>query len=130
MEHMINNQIQDTEHPIMEKKKKKKKERQSRRAQQVISYFKKPGINNAPYAYKLWPKKEKANARSLFAKRLNRATNDDGVEYKFKPEEINKLYSLISSDALNENQKFQLTQSELVEMIMEVVKDITGKKTI
>lgn len=114
----------------MESKEKKEKVSQTRRRKQVISYFKQDGVNNAPYAYKLWPDKEESNARSQFAKCLNGTLNDDGYPYNFTNSEINRLYSLISSTSLNEERKRKtkcVTESELKNMIKEVIKEIINE---
>lgn len=75
----------------------------------ISTFFEKPGINNAQYAYKLAgikPKKGKdtkkmKNARSLFAKKKNNFVDDRGNKYEFTPKEVNKLTSLISNNKLN-----------------------------
>ena len=62
----------------------------------VISMLKNPGLDNAPYAYKLWPRKDKANARSQFYKCRDGEKNDNGDVYSFTDREIVRLYSMLS----------------------------------
>ena len=57
-------------------------------------------LDVAPYAYKLWPDKDEASARSYFYKKLKGEPNQSGVPYKFSDAEINRLYSMISNNAM------------------------------
>lgn len=77
----------------------------------VLGFFKKRTkqgtlINkSAPYAYALWPGKEKSDARSQFSKCLWGKLNDDGFPYSFTDAEITRLYSMITAaaPAINES---------------------------
>lgn len=78
---------------------------------QVESFFKKDGVDIAPYAYRLYgvevadgeDTNDMKNARGKFMKCLNHEENSAGYPYSFTSAEINKLSSLISSDnQLNE----------------------------
>lgn len=114
----------------MMKDDKEKDSHLKKRRKQVIAYFKQDGVNNAPYAYKLWPEKEKSNARSQFTKCLNGKLNDEGFPYSFTDSEINELYSLISSTSLNESnksQKISLTESEFKSFVKNIVKETLNK---
>lgn len=92
---------------------------------QIEKYFKKKGVNCAPYAYKLFhvktkdgkDSKEMKNARSLFMKKLNHETNDYGNPYKFTSGELNRLQSLISNAQLSEavDRAFKTVLNEDVE---------------
>lgn len=72
---------------------------------EVLNFFKKRTKNgtlinkSAPYAYALWPEKEKSDARSQFSKCLWGKLNDDGYPYSFTEGEISHLYTMISSAA-------------------------------
>lgn len=76
---------------------------------QVEEFFKQPGVDNAPYAYKLYnviPKKGKdtndmKNARKKFADNVNHAKNQNGYAYTFTSAEINRLQSMISNSELS-----------------------------
>lgn len=103
--------------------------KEKERRNQVESYFKNPGVNIAQYAYKLnniEPKEgedtnEMKNARSLFMKCLNHENNESGYPYSFTSAEINTLYSIISSNQLNErinkavNESFKNMRSKINE---------------
>ena len=76
----------------------------------IENYFKQPGVNNAPYAYKLYgvePKEgedtdEMKNARKKFSDCVNHEKNQNGYPYSFNSEELNALKGMISSNQLNE----------------------------
>ena len=84
---------------------------EKQRRDQVESYFNNPGVDVAQYAYQLYnvePKKgedtnDMKNARSKFMKCLNHETNESGYPYSFTSQEINAIYSIISSNQLNES---------------------------
>ena len=57
-------------------------------------------LDVAPYAYALWPDKDKDSARSYFYKCLKGEKNDSGVPYEFDDSEINRLYSMLSNNAM------------------------------
>lgn len=57
-------------------------------------------LDVAPYAYALWPDKDKDSARSYFYKCLKNELNDSGVPYEFSDAEINHLYSMISNNSM------------------------------
>ena len=57
-------------------------------------------LDVAPYAYALWPDKDKDSARSYFYKCLKGEPNDSGVPYEFDDSEINRLYSMLSNNAM------------------------------
>lgn len=63
----------------------------------IIEILKQDEVDKAPYAYALWPDKEKDSARSYFYKCLNQEKNDDGVPYSFSDREFNRLYSMLSN---------------------------------
>ena len=93
---------------------------------QVENFFKQPGVDNAPYAYKLYnvrPEKGKdtndmKNARKKFADNVNHATNQNGYAYTFTSAEINRLQSMISNSELQE-QSFRKTKKEIEEIARE-----------
>ena len=78
---------------------------------EVEEFFKKPGVDNAPYAYQLYnvrPEEGKdtndmKNARKKFADNVNHATNQNGYAYTFTSAEINRLQSMISNSQLSEH---------------------------
>lgn len=70
------------------------------RRKRVISYLKSDGVNVAAFAYSLWPDKDKDSARSYFYKCLNGEKNDNGAFYNFSDDEINTLYTKISSRSI------------------------------
>lgn len=53
-----------------------------------------PIFNHSEIIRKLW-KKDDATARSLFKKKLDRASNDSGSTYKFDDEELSKIASIL-----------------------------------
>ena len=90
---------------------KSEKGEDKHRRGQVEGYFSNPGVDVAQYAYRLYgiePKKgedtnDMKNARSKFMKCLNHETNETGYPYSFTTAEVNRLYSIISNNQLNEN---------------------------
>lgn len=78
---------------------------------QIEKFFKKPGVDNAPYAYELFdvrPEKGKdtnamKNARRKFSAKKNHELNDNGYPYSFTPSEKNELQNMISSAGLSES---------------------------
>lgn len=80
----------------------------------IEKYFKNPGIDMAPFAYKLFDvtpvegddTDEMKNARSLFYKKVYNELNDSGYPYQFSPEEAVSLQSAISDHELNECKKW------------------------
>lgn len=76
----------------------------------IENYFKQPGVNNAPYAYKLdniEPEEGKdtnamKNSRHKFAAKLNHTKNDNGYPNSFNSSELNRLKGMISSNELSE----------------------------
>ena len=76
----------------------------------IENFFKQPGVNNAPYAYKLYgvePKKgkdtnAKKNARKKFADCVNHEKNENGYPYSFDSNELNTLKGMISGNQLDE----------------------------
>ena len=79
----------------------------------IESFFKQPGVNNAPYAYKLYnvePEKGKdtndmKNARKKFSDALNHVKNEKGYPYSFSSSQLNTLKNMISSNELSESVK-------------------------
>ena len=77
---------------------------------EVEAYFKKDGIDIAPFAYKLYgvekvegeDTNEMKNARSKFMKCLNHEPNTNGYPYSFTSHEINRLKSLYSAGQMSE----------------------------
>ena len=76
----------------------------------IESFFKRPGVNNAPYAYSLYgvePEEgkdtnEMKNARKKFADCINHTKNENGYPYSFDSAELNRLKNMISSNQLSE----------------------------
>ena len=76
----------------------------------IESFFKQPGVNNAPYAYALYNVKaeegkdtnEMKNARKKFADCINHTKNENGYPYSFDSAELNRLKNMISSNQLSE----------------------------
>ena len=98
-----------------EEKSSISKEKEEELQSQIEEFFKRDGVDIAPYAYKLAHVEytegddtdEMKNARSLFYKKLNHDENSEGYVYGFEPDELIKLQSLISSESsINENKIF------------------------
>ena len=76
----------------------------------IESFFKQPGVNNAPYAYKLYNVDAKEgqdtndmkNARKKFADCVNHEKNENGYPYSFDSDELNTLKGMISGNQLDE----------------------------
>ena len=76
----------------------------------IENFFKQPGVNNAPYAYKLYGIEAKEgqdtndmkNARKKFADCVNHEKNENGYPYSFSSDELNTLKGMISSNQLDE----------------------------
>lgn len=81
--------------------RRKKKYAMAKKRATVIHFLKQKGIDNAPYAYKLWPKKDEDAARSYFYKcRDGKKNKKTGTRYSFTDSQINALYSMISSNSI------------------------------
>lgn len=82
-------------------------EKQQELQSQIEEFFKRDGVDVAPYAYKMFHVEvvdgddtdEMKNARSLFYKKLNHDENSEGYVYGFEPDELVHLQSLISSES-------------------------------
>lgn len=76
----------------------------------IENFFKQPGVNNAPYAYKLYGVEAKdgqdtndmKNARKKFADCVNHEKNENGYPYSFSSNELNTLKGMISGNQLDE----------------------------
>ena len=76
----------------------------------IEAFFKQPGVNNAPYAYKLYGVEAKEgrdtndmkNARKKFADCVNHEKNENGYPYSFSSSELNVLKGMISGNQLDE----------------------------
>lgn len=76
----------------------------------IENFFKQPGVNNAPYAYKLYGVDAKEgqdtndmkNARKKFADCVNHEKNENGYPYSFDSDELNTLKGMISGNQLDE----------------------------
>ena len=104
---ILSESIFDTFPSMAEKKKENNEPKHneddvasSKKRERVITRLKSDGIDVAQYAYRLWPNKDEDSARSYFYKCLDGKTNDSGDVYKFTPEEINRLYSMLSNNEL------------------------------
>lgn len=71
-----------------------------KKRQKVIQALQSPQADLAQYAYQLWPDKDEDSSRSYFYKCLNGEKDDNGKEYRFTPNDVNKLYSMISNSPL------------------------------
>lgn len=79
---------------------------------QIEEFFKRDGVDIAPYAYKLAgidtetsDDTELSDARSIFYKKLYHEENSEGYVYSFEPSELVRLQSLISSENSLSEQK-------------------------
>ena len=89
----------------------------------IEKFFKQPGVNNAPYAYKLYGVDAKEgqdtndmkNARKKFADCVNHEKNENGYPYSFDSDELNTLKGMISGNQLDEaiNKAFKKILFEL-----------------
>ena len=76
----------------------------------IEKFFKQPGVNNAPYAYKLYgvdaeegrDTNDMKNARKKFADCVNHEKNENGYPYSFDSDELNTLKGMISGNQLDE----------------------------
>ena len=98
----------------------------------VEKQLQKPGINIAPYAYKLddipiqtnnGDDNEHKNARSKLYKKLNHKPDNNGEPQYLSPEEAIKLKNELSSN-LDESRKLRLSESDITYMVNESVKRI------
>lgn len=80
--------------------KKGKKNKKQKNKSRVLDTLKSKGINKAQFAYKLWPNKKKASARSYFYKCLKKKKNDKGDTYSFDTKETTDLRSLLNNQQL------------------------------
>ena len=90
----------------------------------IESFFKQPGVNCAPYSYKLYNVRgvegedtdDMKNARSKFMKCLNHEKNEAGYPYSFTSAELNTLKGMISSNSLTEsiNRAFDKMKKKLL----------------
>lgn len=93
----------EKEHDRERNREKNKRDPHTSRKNQkrriVINYLKQDGVDVAPFAYELWPDKDEDSGRSLFYKCLDNKEYN-GSTYKFNDSDINKLYSMISSQSV------------------------------
>lgn len=83
---------------------------ESKTRDSIENFFKQPGVNNAPYAYKLYNVDAKEgqdtndmkNARKKFADCVNHEKNENGYPYSFDSDELNTLKGMISGNQLDE----------------------------
>lgn len=106
-DYMRENNVSEKKSKTPHKKREGKKENMMYRRRAVIDALdtEKHGqgeikLDVAPYAYALWPDKDKDSARSYFYKCLKNELNDSGVPYEFSDAEINHLYSMISNNSM------------------------------
>ena len=108
------------------------------RRYEVEGFFKKDGVDIAPYAYKLYgveaqegeDTNEMKNARGKFMKCLNHEPNQAGYPYSFTSAEINQLQSEISSNQLSENMEKQvvkINEETLRKIVGESVKKVLNE---
>ena len=75
----------------------------------IESFFKQPGVNNAPYAYALYNVDAKEgqdtndmkNARKKFSDCVNHEKNENGYPYSFSSDELTRLKNMISGNNLD-----------------------------
>ena len=77
---------------VMEGKEKKSKELTTKR-RTVMKWLNSAQELHSVLAYKLWPKRDKDAARSLFSKKY-RGKDADGKVYGFSDEEITTLFNM------------------------------------
>ena len=68
----------------------------------ILNWVNDDTVNQAQIAYKMYGAKsegEKANARSLFYKKLHGEPNDNGVPYHFTEVELNTIESLLKNSS-------------------------------
>jgi len=90
---------------------------------QIEEFFKRDGVDIAPYAYKLdglspnsTDDKDLANSRSLFYKKIYHEENSEGHVYRFTPSELVSLQSIISSETSLKEQKVSSFLREAVSL--------------
>lgn len=82
--------------------KNKKADNFSTRKNAVLTWLKNEVTKHSQIAYELWgisensSEEEKGAARSLFSKKFRGAKNDNGSEYGFTRQEINKMWRMMS----------------------------------
>lgn len=93
---------------------------------QIEEFFKRDGVDIAPYAYKLdrlnsdnTDADDLANSRSLFYKKLYHEENSEGYVYKFSPSELVRLQSMISSE-------MSLSESKIKNMFNNILESYHG----
>lgn len=79
-----------------ERRSSEEREVSDKKKKRIIQYLKDEKTDIAPYAYELWPDKDKDSARSYFYKCLDGKTNDNGDVYSFSDDEFNRLHSMIT----------------------------------
>lgn len=90
---------------------------------QIEEFFKRDGVDIAPYSYKLaglspesTDEEELSNKRSLFYKKLYHEENSEGHVYRFTPSELVRLQSIISSETSLKEQKVSSFLREAVSL--------------
>lgn len=63
----------------------------------VIKTLKEPETDCAPFAYELWPEKDKDSARSYFYKCRDGKSNENGSHYTFTDDEFNAIYKMLNN---------------------------------
>lgn len=105
------------------KKDEKSKDKFQNKVRQLKSYFDKPGVDNAQFAYKLdgiKPKKGKdtiamKNSRSEFGKCKNGFVDRNGYQHGWTPKQVNRLVSMISNGRLAESKNInEITMSNII----------------
>ncbi len=76
----------------------KTKEKETPGLDKVKTLLKKDIFNHSSVIRKLWGDSEATN-RSLFRKKLESFKDDDGTEYVFTPEEVEKINSILQNVA-------------------------------
>jgi hypothetical protein len=116
LQKLINNCVSDILYENKEKEDKRLSDmntetnKEAEVRDSIEAFFKQPGVNNAPYAYKLYNVKaekgkdtnEMKNARKKFSDCLNHVKNENGYPYSFTSGELNVLKNMISSNELSE----------------------------
>lgn len=103
---MIKESIQEIANEKLNEEKEKKQNDSSTKTirnsnvkvlrKRVIERLKDKTTDCAPYAYMLWPEKDKDNARSQFYKCRDGELNDNGDAYSFTDQEIVKIASMLT----------------------------------
>ena len=84
-------------------------DKESETRDSIESFFKQPGVNNAPYAYALYNVDAKEgqdtndmkNARKKFSDCVNHEKNENGYPYSFSSDELTRLKNMISGNNLD-----------------------------